>query len=91
MRLDSLKSDGIPVGTELSGDGDQYIWSSDNEEIEDSGSPEKVPDLTSQYPTEELPERFFEVSKNSADLMLLFLITISSIDQINEIHNEKRQ
>ena len=58
-RLDSLKSDGIPVGNELSGDGDQYIWSSDHDEAD---NPDKLPDLTSQYPPEELPERFSEVS-----------------------------
>ena len=56
---DSLKSDGIPVGSELSGDGDQYIWSSDHDEAD---NPDKLPDLTSQYPPEELPERFSEVS-----------------------------
>ena len=74
--LDSLRSDGIPVGDELSGERDQYIWASENtsDSIENPDSDEadsspskkseKVTDLSTQYP-EELPDRLSEVRENT--------------------------
>jgi hypothetical protein len=71
-----LRSDGIPVGDELSGERDQYIWASENtsDSIENpesdeadttlSKNSEKITDLSTQYP-EELPDRLSEVRSNS--------------------------
>jgi hypothetical protein len=55
-----LTSGGIPVGDDLSADGEQYIWSEDTGKADEA---ETVPDLSSQYPAEELPDRFAEVSE----------------------------
>ena len=83
--LDSLRSDGIPVGDELSGERDQYIWASENtsdaienpDSDESDSSPskksEKVTDLSTQYP-EELPDRLSEVRKNTGRITTMQML-----------------
>ena len=69
--LESLTSDGIPVGEELSGNGDQYLWSSEGdltsstETVEAEPKKKSIPDslCPSGYPPFELMDRFAEIKK----------------------------
>jgi len=65
--LESLTSDGIPVGDELSSNGDQYLWSSDHETELTSSTASTITKLDSLcpsgYPPEELMDGFSEIEK----------------------------
>ena len=67
--LESLNSDGIPLGEELSDNGDQYLWSSEGTELTSSTETIENKEVAndalcpSGYPPEELMDRFAEITK----------------------------